>query len=252
MLNSKVYVGRVCHTRIRPQRHQFCYRLFMLYLDLDEIPDVFDAFWLWSARSTALARFRRSDHTGNPLQSLDQSIRHLVESQSGNRPGGRITLLTHLRYLGYGMNPVSFYFCWDESGQKVTHVVAEVNNTPWGEQHCYVLKCPENVALGEKNFEFDKVFHVSPFMEMNQRYHWQFSQPDNGLEVTMRSFEEGHLIFSANLKMQAKQITSRNLANCLLRFPIMTVRVVAAIYWQAMRLWLKRIPFVPHPKSTIQ
>ena len=155
MLNSKVYVGRVCHTRLRPQRHQFCYRLFMLYLDLDEIPDVFDAYWLWSARSTALARFRRSDHTGNPLQSLDQSIRHLVESQSGDRPGGRITLLTHLRYFGYCMNPVSFYFCWDDSGQKVTHVVAEVNNTPWGEQHCYVLKCPENTVLGEKNFEFD-------------------------------------------------------------------------------------------------
>jgi DUF1365 family protein len=89
-------------------------------------------------------------------------------------------------------------------------------------------------------------------MEMNQRYHWQFSQPDNGLQVKMRSFEDDYLIFSANLTMQARQITSRNLALCLLRFPMMTARVVVAIYWQAIRLWLKRIPFVPHPKSNIQ
>ena len=148
------------------------------------------------------------------------------------------------------MNPVSFYFCWDEAGRRVEHVVAEVNNTPWGEQHCYVMHYPEGVTPGDKVFEFDKAFHVSPFMRMEQRYRWQFSRPDDRLRVKMQSFESGDEMFSAILDLRSNELNARSLRQVLVHFPLMTVRVITAIYWQALRLWMKRVPFVPHPDAT--
>ena len=138
-MNSCLYEGRVFHRRYVPVAHRFEFPLFMVYLDLAELPDAFEGRWLWSSRRPAIAWFRRADHLGDPSRALDESVRALVKDRTGRWLEGSICLLTHLRYAGLAFNPVSFYYVHGAQGE-VEVVVAEVNNTPWGERHYYVLE----------------------------------------------------------------------------------------------------------------
>lgn len=188
---------------------------------------------------------------GDASRPLSDCVRDLVEAQTGERPLGPIQLLTHLRYLGYCMNPVSFYYCFDSLGERVTHVVAEVNNTPWGEQHCYVLSYPAGRQGLDYLFQFKKVFHVSPFMSMQQHYEWALSAPGEVLEVHMSSFEEAEPVFRADLSLRKMPINHWTLAMVLARYPLMTVKVLLAIYWQALRLWMGGARFYRHPDKLL-
>ncbi len=248
-MRSALYRGWIRHRRYTPRAHTFRYPIFLCYLDLAELPGLFDRFWLWSARRRALAAFRRGDYHGDPGRPLEECIRELVATRTGRRPEGPIRLLTHLRYFGYCFNPVSFYYCFDAADDRVETIVAEITNTPWGERHAYVLPVAAAAALGKRvwRFEFDKEFHVSPFLPMDMRYDWRFTPPAGTLDVHMRNSRAGVLDFDATLHLKREAITRRSLARVLCAFPLITVMVSARIYWQALRLWLKRTPFFAHP-----
>lgn len=249
-MNSAIYFGQVRHRRFAPAPHGFRYRMFQLYLDLDELPGLFDRYWLWSARGAALARFRREDHLGDPQRPLADCVRELVENETGRRPAGPVRLLTHLRYFGYGFNPVSFYYCFDADDSRVETIVAEVNNTPWGEQHCYVLPFDREAAAGGfGRFNPEKVMHVSPFMPMDVDYDWRFSPPGETLTVHMENAREGRKVFDATLVLEREEIRSATLARALATYPLMTLKVIAAIHWQALKLWLKKTPVYDHPNK---
>ena len=259
-LHSCLYTGSVRHRRHEPVDNRFNYKLFMMYLDLAELPRVFEPYWLWSAKRPALARFRREDYLrgqradelryGETLPSLDESVRQVVTEQTGKRPTGPIRLLTHLRYFGYAFNPVSFYYCFDAAGEKVQTIVAEITNTPWKDRHAYVLPVEDSITSGNAwHFQFEKQFHVSPFMPMDMRYDWRFSAPGDGLHVHMENWRDGKTAFDATLSMRREEITSESLARALVGFPLMTAQVITLIHWQALRLWAKRVPFFTHPKK---
>lgn len=246
-MQNSLYEGWVRHRRHAPQPHAFRYRLFMVCLNLDELDSAFKGRWLWSARRANLAWFRRSDHLGPRTQPLKASVLDLVQAQRGFRPRGPVFIVTHLRYFGHGFNPVSFYYCLDEDGEKVEAIVAEINNTPWGEQFSYVLDARPQDGKRVHVFRMQKTFHVSPFMPLAQAYDWRFTRPQNYLLVHMTSEESGTPVFDATLNLERKPMNAWNMARVLLQYPLMTVKVIGAIYWQAFRLWLKRTPFHPHP-----
>lgn len=247
-MNSAIYTGLVRHRRYSPVPHSFSYRLFMMYLDLKELPYVFAGRWLWSVGRPNIASFKRADHVGDPALPLDQSIRRLVESRTGRRPAGPIRLLTHLRYFGYVFNPVSFYFCYDPAGRQVETIVAEITNTPWGERHCYVLGPEGNQASGSrKRYRLDKVFHVSPFMDMDVAYDWRFTEPASQLAIHMENLREGRPFFDATMRLKRRELSGPALAHVLTQYPFMTAKVIAAIHWHALKLWMKGLPFHAHP-----
>lgn len=250
-MESCLYEGLVTHRRRAPVEHAFRRRLFMVYLDLEELDEVFRGRLLWSARRAAVARFCREDHLGDPDVPLDEAVRGLVQQRTGARPAGPIRLLTHLRYLGYVFNPVSFYYCFDPAGEHVETVVAEVSNTPHGERHCYVL--PPRLDRGDARlhrYRTPKGFYVSPFLGMDLDYDWKLSEPGPRLAVQIRNEGAEGVVFDASLSLVRKEITTASLAGTLLRFPAMTAQVIASIYWQALILRLKRAPYFPHPHGT--
>jgi DUF1365 family protein len=248
MKNSAIYLGQVKHRRQTPVLHEFSYRLFMMYLDLAELPQLFRGRWLWSERRFALARFRREDHLGDPAVPLDAAVRDLIETDTGNRPRGPIRLLTQLSYFGYTFNPVSFYYCYNEDDTRLEVIVAEVNNTPWGERHCYVLPRVKNQGEGGQHRYFPaKEMHVSPFMAMDVEYDWRFNTPGESLNVHMENAREGRKIFDATLILKHKEISAWSLARVLATYPLMTMRIIVAIHWQALKLWIKGAPVHEHP-----
>jgi hypothetical protein len=246
---SCIYRGWVRHRRYGAVAHSLRTDLFMLFLDLDDLPERLDRYrWIASARGRALAQFRRSDHLGDPQRPLAEVIRDLVAARTGSRPQGPVRLLTNLRYFGHGFNPVSFYYCYEAGGEHVQAVVAEVTNTPWGERHSYVLQ-NERPGSSIMRGRFAKEFHVSPFMGMDHTYAWRLTSPGQQLIAHIESLREGAIAFDATLSMRRFQLTQATLVRLLARYPLLTLRIVGQIYAHGLRLRLKGARYFPNPSG---
>ncbi len=248
MTVSAIYDGTIRHRRFADRRNEFRHGLSLAYLDLDELPRLIGGRLVGAG--PRLVRFRRSDYLGDPATPLADAVRDLVRERTGERPEGPVRVLTQLRSFGHCFNPVSFYYCFGEDGSRVEAVVAEVTNTPWGERHAYALtRAPEtsaNVIRGES----EKVLHVSPFMDMDQRYTWSVAAPSEMLSVHIENRRAGELVFDATLAMRRTAFTPEALRRITVRYPAATARVVGLIYAHALVLKLKGLRVYPHPEGS--
>ena len=249
-MHSCLYRGRVQHRRLAPKAHNFEYPVLYAYLDLDEVDRVFSGRWLWSTTRPAPIRFHRKDYLGNCEMNLQEAVRERVSRETGRTSKGPIRMLTHLRHFGFSFNPVSFYYCFDPTDQYIETIIAEITNTPWNERHAYVLPREHSLPQSENlRFSFSKQFHVSPFMPMELQYEWTFGTPDQNLTAHMKNIERERTIFDATLTLNRRPINGLTCAQALISYPFMPLKVLGAIYWQALKLYLARTTFYVHPST---
>ncbi|MFB9145180.1 DUF1365 domain-containing protein [Halomonas alkalicola] len=257
---SRIYRGSLRHRRFLPRHHAFSYQVWMAWLDLDELPGLFDGVPGFSARRPALARFRREDYLKDYLKDdlkddlkgeltphdrpLKQAVREELERQLGFAPDGRICLLTQLRTFGVGFNPISLYYAFDAEGE-LRAVLGEVTNVPWGERMRYA--CAVEPARRVHQATFDKAMHVSPFNPMDMVYRWRFNTPEERLLMHMETWQGEACHFDATLTLEARPATRGVLLATLARQPWISLKTLAGIHFEALRLWLKRVPIHDHP-----
>jgi DUF1365 family protein len=246
-----LYTGTLRHRRFRPRSHEFTYRIFMAWLDIDRIPETMAKVPWARYNGFHWASFYEKDHFGNARLPLRERVARDAAAHGVTLPDGPIFLLTHLRYLGYCFNPISFYFCYDRAGQ-VDTVLAEVNST-FGETRNYWLSDVNSRPGGANSLRFrcPKTMHVSPFMGMDLDYEFVLTRPSESLVAHMTTVDradEDSPLFDATLALERRPWTSQNLGRALLRHPWMTAKVTAAIHWEALLLYLKHVPLQEAPK----
>lgn len=249
-MHSCLYEGTVSHTRYGPVKHQFDYRLTMACFDLAELDEVVGPGKVLSDHRRAAISFPRDVHLRTQKGSLEQRVKSLVTKELGECPVGPIRLLTQLRYFGHYFSPLNIFFLYDsEESDFPAVILAEVNNIPWGEQQVYVLQPEWSEADQAYIYEHPKQMHVSPFMPMNHTYRWSFRSVGEHLVVGLENYEDGRPVFYAGMSLEKKPLAQRTIQRFLWRLPAMSLKVVAAIYYEAWKLWWKRCPIYPHPQS---
>lgn len=240
-MKSALYVGTISHQRYIPKPYRFSYPFFMWFLNLDELHRLPPMGRWFSTHKWSVSRFYRPDYLGDPASSLGDSIRQRMEELTGRPVIGRVCALINLRTFGLYFSPVNFYYGFDDRGD-FTHFLAEVSNIPWNERHQYA----HYVAGGNLSPSHPKEFHVSPFNPDNQFYRWKIGSPGDQIGVNLAVHDERGHIFSADLKLTRHPFTIRFVKKELFKKPVMTAFIVGGIYWQALRLFLKGVPYIPY------
>jgi DUF1365 family protein len=244
-VNSALYSGWITHRRFAPKAHHFRYRIGLLYLDLDEQQQVLGLSPLAGDGRYAAFSFRESDYLRELTRRgvpLIEAVRERVGGAIGHMPLGKVCLLTQARSWGLAFNPVSFFYCYEQDGS-LAAILCEVSNTPWRERYHYVLPAEGD---GHQHFAVAKAFHVSPFLPRDLEYRMSFSPPTARLGVHMADWQGELKMFDATLNLERQHLNRQTLHAYLLKFPWMTAKTCLAIYWQALRLLIKRIPIFPH------
>lgn len=247
-MRSALYFGTVVHQRLRPVRHELRYRVFSLLVDLDELEPVAKRLRLLSHNRFNLFSLYDRDHGAR----ADRPLRAQVESELARAgldgAGGSISLLCFPRMLGYVFNPLSIYFCHRPDGT-LQAILYEVSNT-FGEQHSYLIPVKDDAEPVRQSC--DKGFYVSPFMEMEGRYEFRIAQPGERLAVYIRQSDRAGPILHANLEGRRVALSDANLALAFLRYPLMTLKVIAGIHWEAIHLWRKGVKLQPRPAPPVE
>ena len=244
---AALYWGKVMHARWRPVQHRFTYRVMSLLIDLDRLHEAPRQSWLFDVNRAAPFSFHERDHGDGTGAGLSRYIRRMAAERSIDLSDGRILLLCYPRVLGYVFNPLSIYFCYGASGDLVL-LIYEVRNT-FGEMHSYVLPvqdAPPGCAIRQSQA---KEFYVSPFMEMGTHYRFSVSPPGQNVVVRIVQTGDQGAMFAAAFSGRRRALTSRALLAALVRLPFLTFKVIVAIHWEAMWLWLKGVPYLPRLKQ---
>ncbi len=235
MAHSAIYEGWVMHRRLTPRHHAFKYRVFALLLDLDELEDLSRRLRLFRWNRRGVASFQDRDHGDgrDPRRWLDGRL-----AAAGIRADGPKRVLCYPRLFGHVFNPLSVWFCHAADG-RLEAIVYEVHNT-FGERHSYVLRAGNDAAL--VRHETAKAFHVSPFLSLDCRYHFTIRPPGEDVLIAINEDEAGVPVLTATFAGKRKPLTDGALAAMVLRHPLMTLKVVAAIHFEAVRLMWKGVP----------
>ncbi|MDA9555918.1 DUF1365 family protein [Vibrio sp.] len=256
-MNSSLMIGSVRHRRFSPKTHNLNYSLFMACIDLDEISQLEQKVIGFGQSWFHWARFRREDYLSSEVGcDLKTAVHHKIHELTGESVQGKVMAVVHLRYLGIYFSPVNFFYVYDEQGQW-RYLLAEVSNTPWNERHYYAI--PAESGEKETNWSHDKAFHVSPFNPVSQRYQWKIKPLFERLFVHLECHHQAKIVentvdyqskvFDATLTMNATEFSSKKLLGRLILTPILTVKVVIGIYWEALKLYIKGVPLYSHPSK---
>ena len=237
---SGIFSGNVRHRRFAPKYHAFNYKMYMLALDLDELNLVNKASKLFSLKKFSAISFFENDYVKGEPGNLKQRIANKVTQLGGNWDGTKVTFMGQCRNFGFYFSPANFFFCYDQDKQ-CRNMLVEVSNTPWLERHYYLVDISQTETT-------EKTFHVSPFMDLDMHYLWRVKAPSNKVFVHIENHKD-EKVFDATLALTKQDFTATNMFKTWLSLPAMTFKVVLGIYWQALKLFAKRIPFVAHPDT---